>query len=85
MNNIDPRSVALGLEIRAEAAARRVTIKDLCDAAAVNRSTLYNYLGGERDMPLGVLMALSDALRVAPHDLLDRAEDRARTDARLIG
>lgn len=84
METNDPRAIALGLEVRAEAAARRVTLTELCKAAGVTRSALYNYLDGERDMPYSVLNALADALRVRPFELVERAEDRARRDARKV-
>ena len=78
MTSTDPRAIALGLEIRAEAAARRVSIMELCKAAGVTRSALYLYLDGTRDMPVTILMGLADVLGTPPHTLLDRAEDRAR-------
>lgn len=80
----DPRSVALGLEIRAEAAAKRVTITALAKAAGIPRSALYNYLDAERDMPFSVLNGLADALRVRPFELIERAEERARRDSRMV-
>lgn len=80
----DPRSVALGQEIRAEAAARGVALTELCKSANVTRSALYRYLDAERDMPYSVLADLASALRVRPFELVERAEDRARRNARGI-
>ena len=41
MTSIDPRTIALGQEIRAEAAAQRLTIAELSVKAGVPRSSLY--------------------------------------------
>ncbi|HCS2945803.1 TPA: helix-turn-helix transcriptional regulator, partial [Shigella flexneri] len=78
MTNIDPRTIALGQEIRAEAAAQRITIAELSSKAGVNRSSLYTWLDGKANFPLDGLVRVADVLRVAPHDLLHRGEDRAR-------
>lgn len=81
MEHIDPRTLALGLEIRAEASAQRMTLADLAKRAGVSRASLYNWIDGERAMPLTGLVAIADALRVQPHELLHRGEDRARRNA----
>ena len=80
----DPRALALGLEIRAEAAARQVNLRDLAQQAGMSRATLYRYLDASRDMPVASLMAVADVLRVHPFELIERAENRARRDSRLI-
>lgn len=80
----DPRSIALGQEIRAEAAARGIALTELCKSANVTRSALYRYLDAERDMPYSVLADLASALRIRPFELVERAEDRARRNARSI-
>lgn len=84
METNDPRSIALGQEIRAEAAARGVALTELCKSAGVTRSALYRYLDAERDMPFSILNALADALRVRPFVLIERAEERARRDASSV-
>lgn len=84
MNDIDPRSIALGQEIRAEAAALGITIRDLAAWAGVNRTSLYNYLDGKRAMPIPVLRDIAEVLRVPAGELLDRGERRARLSARQV-
>lgn len=79
--NKDSRSVALGQEVRAEAAGQRITLTALAKMVGMPRSGLYNYLDAERDMPYTVLNSLADALRVPPFVLIERAEDRARRNA----
>lgn len=80
----DPRHIALGQEIRAEAAANSIPITELCKSAGVTRSALYRYLDAERDMPYSVLVDIATALRVRPFELVERAEERARRNARSV-
>ena len=84
MSNIDPRTIALGQEIRAEAAAQRLTIAELSTKAGVPRSSLYTWLDGKANFPIDGLVKVADTLRVAPHTLIERAEDRARRDAASV-
>lgn len=84
MNDIDPRSIALGQEIRAEAAALGITMTALANQVSIDRTSLYKYVDGKRAMPLTTLWAIADALRIPPTELLHRGEDRARRNARDI-
>lgn len=84
MNDIDPRTIALGQEIRAEAAALDITLKSLAETVHIDRTSLYKYLDGQRAMPLPVLMNVASALRLSPAELLDRGEERARRNRRPV-
>jgi len=84
MTSIDPRTIALGQEIRAEAAAQRLTIAELSVKAGVPRSSLYTWLDGKANFPIDGLVKVADTLRIAPHTLIERAEDRARRDATRV-
>lgn len=84
MTSIDPRTIALGQEIRAEAAAQRVTISELAVKAGVNRSSLYTWLDGKANFPMDGLVLVSDVLRVEPYELLRRAVERAGRNARSV-
>lgn len=84
MKNIDPRTIALGQEIRAEAAAQRINIAELSTRAGVSRTSLYTWLDGKASFPVDGLVKVSDALRVQPHVFIERAEDRARRDSREV-
>ena len=84
MTSIDPRTIALGQEIRAEAAAQLLTIAELSVKAGVPRSSLYTWLDGKANFPIDGLVKVADTLRVAPHTLIERAEDRARRDATRV-
>ena len=82
MKHIDARTIALGQEIRAEAAAQRVNIAELASKAGVNRSSLYTWLDGKANFPMDGLVLVADVLRVEPYELLRRAVDRARRDGK---
>lgn len=84
MTNIDPRTIALGREIRAEAAAQRITIDELAKRAGVSRASLYNWADAKVSMPIAGLMSLSVALGVPAYELLRRAEERARRNAEEV-
>lgn len=76
----DKITQALGAEIRAEAAARKIPITRLAEAAGVGRVTLYRYLDATRDMPVAVFLDLSDTLGVRADVLMTRAQERAGGD-----
>lgn len=76
----DKITQATGAEIRAEAAARKIPITRLAEAAGVGRVTLYRYLDATRDMPVAVFLDLSDTLGVRADVLMTRAQERAGGD-----
>lgn len=73
-------SEALGAEVRAEAAAQRLTVAELAHKANVNRSSLYTWLDAKAAFPVNGLAALAATLRIEPHVLIRRAEERTRRD-----
>lgn len=84
MTSIDQRVIALGKEIRDHAERQDISLTDLAKRAGISRATLYNWLDGERAMPLTGLSAIADVLRVPEYELLHDAEERARRDARTV-
>jgi|SRR5690606_24840006 len=70
---------ALGAEIRAEAAAQRITIAELAKRADVNRSSLYTWIDAKTAFPIQGLEAVANVLRVRASELVARAEHRSRT------
>jgi transcriptional regulator with XRE-family HTH domain len=82
-------SAALGAQVRAEAAARGVTIKALAAAIGKDRSQLIRYLDGERDFPVSVVYAVADALDMSVSLLIsrgvDRLEERQRSEHHAEG
>lgn len=80
----DPRSIALGVEVRADMDAQGVSLTDMAARIGVDRGTLGDWLSASRPMPVPMFWALVDELRISEADLLQRAKDRARRDARLV-
>lgn len=76
----DPVSIALGTEMRAEMFASDISVTDLAAQISVDRGTLGDWLAAKRPMPVPGMVSIARALRVPPHELLERAEDRARRD-----
>lgn len=62
--------------LRAERAAKNMTIATLSDESGVPVSTLKNYLSGRRDIPLSTLVMIADALGIDGTLLWARAKER---------
>lgn len=69
---------ALAAALRAERAARRMTIVDLADAAGVVERTAIRHLNGQRDITVPVLDRYASALGVRASDLVRDAERREK-------
>lgn len=67
---------AIAEQLRAERAARGLTIEDLAATTTLHRSSVIRYLSGERDIKISVLFELSGALGLSVPELLRRAEQR---------
>jgi hypothetical protein len=73
---------ALAAEIRAEAAAQRITAKQLQKTVNVSSSAWANYFNTcTRDVPMGVVVSVAEALGMTGSELLQRAEARASLDS----
>ena len=71
---------ALATEIRSEAAAQRITAKQLQQAAGISASAWANYFTRcTRDVPMSVVVAVAEALGMTASELLRRAEARVAT------
>ena len=80
----DPRSIALGVEVRADMDARDITVTDMAARLDVDRGTLGDWLGARRPMPITMFWALAGELRVPSEELVRRAEERARRDSHQV-
>lgn len=80
----DTRSIALGVELRADMDARDISVIEMAKRLGVDRGTLGDWLGARRPMPIPMFWALAAELRVPSEDLVRRAEDRARRDSREV-
>ena len=69
-------TVALGAQIRAEAAYRRVSVAQLARDVDIDRSTLIRYLDGKREMPISLLYDIGRDLGVSPQVIMNRTIER---------
>jgi transcriptional regulator with XRE-family HTH domain len=69
-------TIALGAQIRAEAAYRRISITRLAREVEIDRSTLTRYLDGKREMPLSLLYDIGEALGVPAQTIMHRTMER---------
>jgi transcriptional regulator with XRE-family HTH domain len=71
-----PFEAAVTAEIRAEAAAQRMSWQEIAKRAEMQSSTLSRYLSDQRHMSVRVLADVSLALGLKATDLIERAERR---------
>ncbi|WP_314423304.1 helix-turn-helix transcriptional regulator [uncultured Microbacterium sp.] len=72
---------AVGRQLKGEIAAAGSSIARMARDIDVSRSALDNYTTGKRDIPIPVLYRVCAVIGVAPHVILERAQERFRTDA----
>lgn len=72
---------ALAAALRAERAAKKLTIADLADEAGVVERTAIRHLNGQRDITVAVLDRYAVALDVRASDLVREAERREANQA----
>lgn len=76
-------NAALAAELRAERAAKHMTIADLAERSGVSRSTLIRMLNAARPISVVPLQDLSEVLGVKTSCLLARAERRLAADQEI--
>lgn len=69
-------NAAVGRQIRAEISAGGSSIAAMSRAIGIARSTLDNYVNGERDIPVPAVYAVCAQVGIDPHLLVKRAEER---------
>lgn len=67
---------AIAEQLRAERAARGLTIEELVARTTLHRSSVIRYLSGERDIKMSALFEMAEALGLTVPVLLLRAEER---------
>lgn len=72
------RLQALKAELRAEKAAKELTYDDIAERSDMQKMTVHRYMSGTRDIPMGKLLLMCDALGVDVSALIERAEQRFR-------
>ncbi len=73
-----PLTQAVLTQLEAEIVAHRYSVTSLAAALGMDRNTLRRWVKGERDLPLPVLTAILDQLRLDPAVFMARARDRLR-------
>lgn len=67
---------AIAEQLRAERAARGLTIEGLTAKTTLHKSSVVRYLDGDRDIKMSALFELAAALELPVPELLTRAEQR---------
>lgn len=67
---------AVAAQLRAERAAREMTIDSLSATSGIPKQTLMRYLKGTRDIPIAAFYAIAEGLGIGADVLLDRAQRR---------
>lgn len=74
---------ALLATVRAEAAARKISIKALAEKYGIKSGTMANYTNRGRTMPTNVIEKLAAGLDMTPERLVQLAADRRRELGRV--
>lgn len=78
--NVEPLSAAMAATLRAERAARGVTIAQLVEKAGMSKSTVLRLLNGDREVNTRYLSRLAAAMDMQPETLMRRAAERLREE-----
>lgn len=78
-------NAAVGRQLRAEIAAAGSSIAAMARTIGIARSALDNYVTGKRAIPVPVVYSVCASLRVEPHIVFARAEERLRVDNAATG
>lgn len=73
-------NAAVAAQLRAERAARGLTVDELADRAGIPRRTLMRLLNAQRALDVAHLAALASAVDLSVGELLARAEARLEDD-----
>lgn len=74
-------NAAVGRQLRAEIAAAGSSIAAMARTIGIARSALDNYVTGKRAIPVPVVYSVCASLRVEPHIVFARAEERLSVDS----
>lgn len=73
-----PLTQAVLTQLQAEIKAHGETITSVSRTMGRNYDTIRRYVIGEKDMPVDVLWAVLDVLKIEPDVFMKRARERAR-------
>lgn len=71
-------NAAVAAELRAERARTRLTVREIIERTGISKSSVLNYLNGQRDIPVPALFEICAVLGVDSGDILDRAGLRVK-------
>ncbi|SEC89228.1 helix-turn-helix domain-containing protein [Arthrobacter woluwensis] len=69
---------AVAAQLRAEKAARSMSLDEIAQLSGVGKRTLQRYLSGERQIPIDAMCDVAEALGLSPRELMARAEQRIK-------
>lgn len=72
-------NAAVGAQIRAEAAKKRISLVQLAKLSGVGEASVNRYVAGNRAIPIPALYAIAATLGVPPDVILDRAAEDMET------
>ena len=73
-------NAAVAAELRAERAAKKITVDALATSSGMPKGTLLRYLNAQRDIPVPALADIASALGIDPALVLDRASARVQRE-----
>jgi transcriptional regulator with XRE-family HTH domain len=77
-------NAAVGAQIRAEAAKKRISLVQLAKLSGVGEASVNRYVAGNRAIPIPALYAIAAVLGVPPDVILDRAAEDLDTLPRYM-
>lgn len=72
----DSYAAAVAAQLRAERAARQMTVQQLAGKSGVTEQSLLRYLNEKRAIPIPALYQICEGLDIPVHELVRRAETR---------
>ena len=67
---------AVSTVIKMEMVGLGLRQQDVAERVGIHRETLSRYLGGKKEMPVGVFFQIAEVLGVTAADIMARAESR---------
>lgn len=67
---------AVSAVIKMEMVGQGLRQQDVAERVGIHRETLSRYLGGKKEMPVGTLFQIAEALGLSAPEIMTRAETR---------
>ena len=72
----DEMIAAVSTVIKMEMVGLGLRQQDVAERVGIHRETLSRYLGGKKEMPVGIFFQIAEVLGVKAADIMARAESR---------